>query len=110
MKRLTFFFFLFISLASSAQKETDSIYARCPIGVVDTATGNNYFISHQPATVKAYRNHGDFVVVIEQKSQYFTMMFHSRNLRSKKKYQISTDGGGGGELSAKYSFRSGGSV
>src|SRR5205085_5429492 len=52
---------------------------------------------------------GDFVIVGEQKGQYLTLMFHTRNLRSKKKYKISLDDGRS-ELSAKYSFRSGESV
>jgi hypothetical protein len=107
MKKLILFFLLLASVASQGQKETDSTYSRCPVGVVDTATGNNYFILHQPAILKAYRAHGDFVVVVEQKNQFFTMYFHSRNLRSKKKYSISIDGG---DLSVKYSFRSGESV
>jgi hypothetical protein len=107
MKRLVLIFLLFVSANVFAQKGGDSTYARCPIGVLDTLTGNNYFIAHQPATVKAYRGHGDFVVVIEQRGQFFTMYFHSRNLRSKHKYHIEIDGG---DLSAKYSFRSGESV
>ena len=107
MKRLIVFSLLLISVSSYAQREGDSLYARCPVAVLDTASGNNYFIMHQPATVKAYRAHGDFVIVVEQKNQFFTMYFHSRNMRSKKKYSIEIDGG---DLSVKYSFRSGESV
>jgi len=110
MKKLIVLFFVFMSICSYAQRETDSVYARCPVGVLDTLTGNNYFIAHQPATVKAYRNHGDFVVVVEQRGQYLTLMFHTRNLRSKKKYKITLDDNGRAELTAKYSFRSGESV
>ncbi len=109
MKRLIIFSFLLISLASSAQREGDTLYARCPVAVLDTATGNNYFIAHQSAKVKAYKAHGDFVVVVEQKGQFLTMYFHSR-FKNKKKYQISLDDGGRKDMSAKYSFRSGESV
>jgi len=110
MKCLILFFMLFASSGLFAQRGGDSLYSRCPVGVLDTATGNNYFISHQPATVKAYRNHGDFVVVIEQRGQFFTMFFHVRKLKTKGRYQISTDDGGRAEVTAKYSFRSGESV
>lgn len=109
MKRLILLSLLFSSLASYAQREGDSLYSTCPVAVLDTVTGNNYFISHQPATVKAYKAHGDFVVVVEQKNQFLTMYFHSR-FKHKKKYQISLDDAGRKEMSAKYSFRSGESV
>ncbi len=109
MKRLILLSLLFISLASNAQREGDSLYARCPVSVLDTVTGNNYFILHQPATVKSYKAHGDFVVVVEQKGQFITMYFHSR-FKHKKKYEISLDDAGRKDMSAKYSFRSGESV
>jgi hypothetical protein len=109
MKSLLLLSLLFVSLGLNAQKEGDTLYSRCPVGVIDTLTGNNYFIAHQPANIKTYKAHGDFVVVIEQKNQFFTMFFHSR-FKNKKKYQISLDDDGRKEMSAKYSFKSGDDV
>ena len=99
-----------VSLQGFSQHEGDSTYSRCPVAILDTATGNNYFIEHQPAKVKTYRNKGDFTIVIEQKSQFFTMFFHVKRLSSKGKYEIESDATGRGEVSAKYSFKSGESV
>ena len=110
MKRLLLLSLLFVSLAVHAQEEGDTVYSRCPVSVLDTLTGNNYFIAHQPATVKVYRDHGELVIVIEQRGQFFTMFFHAKHLRNKRKYIISTDDRGRKELTAKYSFRSGESV
>ncbi len=112
MKIILFIAVLLVSSSAFSQHEGDSVYKRCPIAVKDTATGNNYFIEHQPATVKTYRNKGNYTIVIEQKNQFFTMFFRVRGFSTKKKstYSISTDANSNGELSAKYSFRSGESV
>lgn len=112
MKIIFFITSLLVSSAALSQHEGDSVYKRCPVAVKDTATGNNYFIEHQPATVKTYRNKGNYTIVIDQKNQFFTMFFRVRGFSTKKKitYSISTDANSNGELSAKYSFRSGESV
>lgn len=110
MKHFILLLFIFSCSKTFAQRGGDSLYSRCPVGVLDTVTGNNYFISHQSAKVRAYRNHGDFVVVVEQRNQFFTMFFHTKRLKSGKKYQITTDDEGRSEITAKYSFRSGESV
>ncbi|HKC35923.1 MAG TPA: hypothetical protein VKB95_07660 [Chitinophagaceae bacterium] len=112
MKIIFFVAILFVSSSAFSQHEGDSVYRRCPVAIKDTATGNNYFIEHQPATVKTYRNKGNYTIVIEQKSQYFTMFFRVRGFSTKKRstYSIATDANSNGELSAKYSFRSGESV
>jgi hypothetical protein len=112
MKIIFFIAILFVSSSAFAQHEGDSVYKRCPVAVKDTVTGNNYFIEHQPATVKTYRNKGNYTIVIEQKNQFFTMFFRVRGFSTKKKskYSISTDANNNDELSAKYSFRSGESV
>jgi hypothetical protein len=112
MKLIILFSFLLVSSSAFSQREKDSIYSRCPVAIKDTATGNNYFIEHQPATVKTYRNNGNFTIVIEQKSQYFTMFFRIRKLstKGKGKYSISVDANNRDEMSVKYSFRSGESV
>ncbi|MBI5857433.1 MAG: hypothetical protein HZB42_07260 [Sphingobacteriales bacterium] len=98
------------SLPAISQKDGDSTYSRCPVSLTDTTTGNNYFIEHLPAKVKTYRNHGNFTVVIEQKSQFLTIFFNSRKLSSKGKYSISVGESGRGDVTAKYSFKSGESV
>lgn len=101
---------LLVNSSLFAQHEGDSVYKRCPIGIIDTATGNNYFIEHQPATVKAYRNNGNFTIVIEQKSQFFTMFFQTRKLSYKGRYDIAVGDAGRSDVIAKYSFKSGESV
>ena len=112
MKIIFFIAALLVSSSVFSQHEGDSVYKRCPVAIKDTATGNNYFIEHQQATVKTYRNKGNYTIVIEQKSQYFTMFFRVRSFSTKRKstYSISTDANSNGELIVKYSFRSGESV
>ncbi len=112
MKIIFFITFLLVYSVAFSQHEGDSVYKRCPVAVKDTATGNNYFIEHQPATVKTYRNKGNYTIVIEQKNQFFTMFFRVSRFSTKRKstYNISTDANSNGELSVKYSFRSGESV
>jgi hypothetical protein len=112
MKIILFIAVLLVSSSAFSQHEGDSVYKRCPVAVKDTATGNDYFIEHQPATVKTYRNKGNYTIVIEQRNQFFTMFFRVRGFSTKRKskYTISTDATSNGELSAKYSFRSGESV
>ncbi len=103
---------LLVSSSAFTQHERDSVYKRCPIAIKDTATGNNYFIEHQPATVKTYRNRGNYTIVIEQKNQFFTMFFRDSKFSTRRKttYSIKTDANSNDELTAKYSFRSGESV
>ena len=110
MKIIFFITILLISTTAFSQHEGDTIYKRCPVAVKDTATGNNYFIEHQPATVKTYRNRGDLTIVIEQKSQFFTMFFHIKRLSTKGRYDITAGEAGRGDITAKYSFKSGESV
>lgn len=110
MKIIFFFSVLLVSTSVFAQHEGDTLYKRCPVGIIDTATGNNYFIEHQPATIKTYRNNGNYTIVIEQKNQFFTMFFHTRKLSYKGRYDITGGDAGRSDVTAKYSFRSGESV
>jgi hypothetical protein len=110
MKLIFITAFLLVSVSAFSQREGDSLYQRCPVAVKDTATGNNYFIAHQQAAVKTYRNNGNFTIVIEQKGQFITIFFQTRKLSSKGKYKITTGDAGNNEAKAKYSFRSGESV
>ena len=103
---------LLVSASAFSQHEGDSVYKRCPVAIKDTITGNNYFIEHQPATVKTYRYKGNYTIAIEQKNQFFTMFFRDSRFSTKRKstYHISTDANNNDELSAKYSFKSGDDV
>ena len=97
-------------LHSKAQHEGDTTYARCPVSVIDTLTGNDYFIKAQKATVKSYKDRGDFTISFEQKSQFLTIMFNQKKLSSKGKYIIGTDESGKHDVKMKYSFKSGDDV
>lgn len=110
MKHFLLLALLCTSVSAFAQKEGDTTYKRCPVSITDTATGNNYFIDHQPAIVKAYRNRGNLTFRIEQKNQYFTIIFHVKKLKTKGKYEVKSGDGARDEVTAKYSFTSGESV
>jgi hypothetical protein len=110
MKRLLPVLLFVVSFSATAQKDSDSLYRECPVAILDTATGNDYFIAHQSATVKAYKSGGDIRVVIEQKNQFFSIFFNTRKLKSRGKYSISIGALARDEARAKYSFRSGESI
>ena len=112
MKQTLLFAFLLLTFSAFSQREADSIYSRCPVAIKDTVTGNNYFIEHQPAIVKTYRNNGNFTIVIDQKNQFFTIFFPIRKLSTKRngKFFITADANNRDEMKVKYSFRSGESV
>ena len=107
MKLLMIILSLFISFNLAAQKEGDTVYARCPIAITDTNGYNNYFTPHQSATIKVEKVKGDLVITIQQREQFFTMFFRQKKL-SNRKYKIGVGANNNDELSAKYSFRSGG--
>jgi hypothetical protein len=93
--------------AVHAQKSGDTVYTRCPIAITDTSGYNNYFTSHQPATIKVEKIKGDIVITIQQREQFYTMFFRAKKF-SDRKYKIRVGAGDKDELDAKYSFRSGG--
>lgn len=107
MKSIFFFVALVLSFTAFSQHEGDTLYKRCPVAIKDEATGNNYFIEHQPATIKTYRSNGHYTIVIEQKNQLFTMFFQTRKLSSKGKYKFAVGADNNNEVKAKYSFKSG---
>ena len=107
MKILTLLFTLIISMHVTAQQEGDTLYSRCPVAVTDTSGYNNYFTSHQSASVNVERIRNKLVITIQQKEQFFTMFFKHKNL-SEKKYSIVVGADDKDELDAKYSFRAGG--
>jgi len=94
------------SLVISAQEERDTALSRCPIYITDTVSSNNFFLEFQPSTLKVYRTKGDLTIVIQQRDQFFTMLFNEKKL-DERKYKILKGARHNDEVSAKYSFRSG---
>jgi hypothetical protein len=101
--------FLFLSLAGFSQKERDTTVSRCPVFIVDTVSGNNFFLSHLPATIRVYRVKGDLTIAVEQRDQFFTLFFGKKKLENKK-YNIASNPSSKKAVAAKYSFKSGGQV
>jgi hypothetical protein len=110
MRIISFLIAVLLSTSAFSQHEGDTLYKRCPVSIKDTATGNDYFIEHQQATVKTYKSNGNLNIVIEQKNQFFTMVFRVKKLSTKGKYVITPGANNNNELTVKYSFRSGESV
>ena len=69
----------------------------------------NFFLEFQPATVKVYRAKGVLTITIEQKDQFFTLLFNRNKLKNTK-YKIQSFANSKNELAAKYSFKSGDQV
>ena len=106
MQKTVLVLFLLISTYCSGQKTGDTLYARCPVAVTDTSGYNNYFTSHQSATVKVEKVKNNIVITVQQKEQFFTLFFRVKKFSSKK-YNIVVGADDKDELDAKYSFRSG---
>jgi hypothetical protein len=98
--------FFLITLSAFGQKEGDTLYRRCPVFIVDTVSGNNFFLAHLPATVKVYRIKGELTVAIEQRDQIFTLFFGKKKLENKK-YAIAANPQSKKVVAAKYAFKSG---
>lgn len=101
---------IIISLAASSQEERDSTISRCPIFITDTATSNNFFLEHQPSTIKVYRVKGKLTIAIQQREQFFTLFFNDKKLKDGTKYKITVGSDRKAHVEAKYSFRSGGTA
>lgn len=97
------------SLGVSAQTERDTTLSRCPVFIIDTVSGNNYFNEARSAILKVYRVKGDLVIAIEQRDQTFTLFFKDKRLKYAK-YKILTNPDSRNEIAAKYSFRIGDQV
>lgn len=97
---------IFFSLGSFAQEERDTTMPRCPIYITDTLTSNNFFLEYQPSTLKVYRSKGDLTIVLQQRDQFFTLLFNDNKLKDRK-YDIRKDARKNDQVAAKYSFRSG---
>jgi hypothetical protein len=100
---------MLFTLSATAQQERDTVLSRCPVFIIDTVSSNNFFIEPRPATLKVYRVKGDLTVVVEQRDQFFTIFFNDKKLRNTK-YKISAFPHNNNEITAKYSFKSGGQV
>jgi hypothetical protein len=87
MKTFLIITMFFIAGSLHAQKTGDTTYSRCPIAITDTSGYNNYFTSHQPATVKVERLKGNIVVTLQQREQFYTMFFRAKKF-SDRKYKI----------------------
>ena len=72
------------SLVISAQEERDTALSRCPIYITDTVSSNNFFLEFQPSTLKVYRTKGDLTIVIQQRDQFFTILFNEKKLDERK--------------------------
>ncbi len=100
---------MMFSLSVTAQIERDTTLSRCPVFIIDTVSGNNYFNEARSAILKVYRVKGDLVIAIEQKDQTFTLFFKDKRLKYSK-YKIQTNPDTRNEIAAKYSFRIGDQV
>jgi hypothetical protein len=110
---MRYFIFLLITIASSytvqAQQERDTTLSRCPVAVTDTVSSNNFFIEARPALLKVYRVRGKLTIRVEQRDQYFTILFHSKRLKNTT-YDIEPGSKARSEVESTYSFRSGDQV
>jgi hypothetical protein len=107
---MRYFILVLIAIASSftvqAQQERDTTLSRCPVAVTDTVSSNNFFIEARPAVLKVYRVRGKLTIRVEQRDQYFTLLFHSKRLKNGT-YDIEPGSKARSEVEATYSFRSG---
>jgi hypothetical protein len=109
MRGLIIIIILFLSSATHAQVERDTVLSRCPVYITDTVSSNNYFIAGRPATLKVYRVKGDLTIVVEQRDQFFSLFFHERKLRNTT-YDITPGSKGRSEVESSYTFKSGDQV
>ena len=100
---------MMFSLSVAAQIERDTTLSRCPVFIIDTVSGNNFFNNARSAILKVYRVKGNLTIAIEQKDQTFTLFFRDKRLKSTK-YKIQTYADGRNEIIAKYTFSIGDQV
>lgn len=109
MKQIFVFFFLLATVAGKSQQTRDTTLSRCPIFITDTITGNNFFIEGRNCILKVYKLNNNLRIQIEQKDQFFTLIFNIGKLKSTK-YDIRVGSTSRGDVAAKYSFKSGDQV
>lgn len=110
MRILFLSFLCLFSFLAGAQEERDTSLSRCPVFITDTLTSNNFFLEHQPSTVKVYRVKGKLTIAIQQRDQFFTLFFKDKKLKNGETYRIGVGGSKKVGVEAKYSFRSGGTA
>jgi hypothetical protein len=109
--RITFLAIAFLfSTVVFGQQERDTTLPRCPVFITDTLTSNNFFLEHQPSTIRVYRVKGKLTIAIQQREQFLTLFFHDKKFKDGSKYKIGVGGGSKVDVEAKYSFRSGGTA
>jgi hypothetical protein len=106
MKRFFVALAIILSIKGFSQQTRDTVLSRCPVFILDTVSGNNFFIEGRPCTLKVYKVRGNLNVQVEQKDQFFTIFFHIGKLKNGK-YGIATGSNARGEVAVKYSFKSG---
>jgi len=94
---------------AQAQKERDTTLKRCPVFITDTVSNNNFFLEFQPCILHVDRNRGDLTVVLQQRDQFFSILFHEKKLDAQK-YKILVGSHKNNDVEAKYSFKSGDQV
>ena len=104
------FIAIVISSAAFGQQERDTTLPRCPVFITDTLSSNNFFLEHQPSTIRVYRVKGKLTIAIQQREQFVTLFFHDKKFKDGSKYKIGVGGGSKVDVEAKYSFRSGGTA
>ncbi len=110
MNRFFYFgFFFLLPVFAIGQQERDTTLNRCPVYITDTLTSNNFFLEHQPSTIRVYRAKGALVIMVEQRDQFFSLFFKDKKLKNGT-YRIGTRSGRKVDVTAKYSFRSGGTA
>lgn len=109
MRVLIFSVIMILSFSVAAQIERDTTLSRCPVFIVDTVSGNNFFNEARSAILKVYRVKGNLTIAIVQKDQAFTLFFRDKRLKSTK-YKIQSYADGKNEIIAKYTFSIGDQV
>ena len=97
---------IIFSLSAAAQQERDTTLNNCPVFITDSVSSNNFFMEQQPSIIKVYRSKGNLTITVEQRDQFFTLLFNGKRLANKK-YKIGVNTRSETGVIAKYSFRLG---
>lgn len=109
MRVLILSLIMMLSLSVAAQLQRDTTLSRCPVFIIDTVSGNNFFNEARTATLKVFRVKGDLSIAIEQKDQMFSLFFRDKRLKNTK-YKIQANPDSRNEIAAKYTFHIGDQV
>ena len=109
MKIWILFIVMAFSFSALSQQERDTVLNKCPVFITDSVSSNNFFLELQQSTVKVYRLKGNLTITIEQRDQFFTLLFNDKKLINKK-YKIGVNTKSKSGVAARYSFRLGDQV